>query len=525
LSVLLFCLFCPPCFAQNTLQLTTLLPELTELNYDNSEIADWLPAPESLYDSIHKPLFSLDSRHNWKPGERQLTSRLLLSAQSKTAASSYSLSSVFYQKLMRTASPFNRGQVSLLISSEGMVRHIALGNYRLQVGEGLCLGAYGVSQQPGNSFIIPAQGLSHPSLNGFALQLQQQRLSTVLWLSGTSRTASLEDGGITHLYESSLTSTGNKETVQEKTGGVIAAWQWPKLRLGAVYYHQSYDHSFTDTALASLQDLGGLFLNYTDTPVSLGLETNLAQHKLAQAFRLEYQLKGFYQSIRYFNRPECNPLPYDKTLQVFGQATGSRELSWDFSYKPMIRMTLSGRMAAFQDLTNATDTRWKERLIFAANWRERYWQSGITWYRFKKDAVAQFDSSSTGLLPTQNRFRAHWQQKLAAGLDYRLTGQYQHYLDQRVSRNGFSLQYALQYQFGKSELNLTFLTWSNQKSTYQPSESPSDEELLLQSDSDSAFRLRAGHRFNSRYSLSLSAYRPNRQVARQYYNLNLQADL
>lgn len=509
------------CFAQEILNVEIELPEITELTYDEIELQNWqVSTPDA--DLIHfKPVIKLQTRHNYQPDNDLLTSRLIFSATNSINLLSPVLNGIAYQKLQKINEPVNLYQLGLTLHPQSFIKTVTIGSFRLYAGEGLCLGSYNTPAKNKSNFIYSAQGLSHPALTGFTTQFHYKRIDLVGWASQTSRIAILQDNLISRLYESSLTITDNKDTTPEKTAGVIVASQHKNYHIGALYYHQAYNYDWSEAPPRPIENLVGIFADYNKKPIQIGAEVNLANEKTAQALNFRYQSKAVSQNLRYFLRPNWQKPSYSKTQQIFGQTAGNQEISWDISYKPMQRLTLSSRIAAFRDLINTTDTAWKERLIFAAKWHEKDWQSGLTWYRYRKTAIPVYDTLQTDLLPTQNRIRADWAKQITIAVQFSVTCQYQHYLDQKITKNGFSLQQGISYNTKPLDFEVSFLSWTNQKSLYQPTELLTYDELLLQSDSDTAFRANVKYNFSKNLSLNLSAYRPNKRVSRQSYWLNL----
>ncbi len=515
--------FSQPIIAQNTTPNQQQLPELTELNYDNLELQNWQPLEEITY--YKKTKSNIESRFNWLPDKEQLVSRLLFSSGTAYQMGVPYISGIFYNKVIERENPVLAGQIGLITNFNKLLKTLALGNFRLQAGEGLCLGSYSSQSRGQNSYIQPAHSLSHPSLTGAAAQLNMNKFNLIGWISQTQRTANLRDDKITYLYESNLYADNVQDRINENTNGIIALFIGSDFQLGSYYYHQSHEHSFADSTFTPVEDVYGLFTSYNTKSLGLGTETTLANDKFSRALRFDYRQKKITNTIRYFYRPNIYPLPYAKTALIFGQKTGSEELSWDISYKPVTHLNLISRIAAVKDLTGKTDTHWKERIILSAKWSEKDWQSGIIYYRFKKDAVILYDSLFTDILPTQNRWRANWKQKITSSLDYSLICQYQHYLDQKVSKNGISLQQSVAYDIDKISANLTFLIWSNQKSVLQAEELLTGEDYLSQSDTDSAFRISVNYKFSNLLKLYCNYYRPVKHQENQSLWLNCMAEL
>ena len=525
LFITFFICFAGGCLAQDSLHIEVELPELTELTYDETELLNWQLITLAKEIAFRKPNIRIGARHNLLPGKEILTNRLIFSATGGIGSSFPQLNGIFYQKLEPSKRPVNLGQFGLMGRCEKYVKMFALGSFRLQAGEGLCLGAYNTSGSRQNDVIHPASGLSHPALTGFAAQLNFRKIDVTGWLSQTSRIVSRQDDTILRFYESRLVTTETKEKTPEKTAGMIVSYYRQDYHLGALYYNQSYDYHLSDALGKPVKDAAGVFGIYKNKPFSLSGELNLANDKLAQAFNYRQQSTAFTQNLRYHYRPAMQKLPYSKTRQIFGQAAGNQEISWDLSYKPLNRLTLTARIAAFRVLTLNTDTSWKERLIWSANWREKDWHSSLTWYRFRKTAMPDYDTLYTELLPTQNRIRANWAKNITPQLQYGVICQYQHYLDRKVTRNGFSMQQSVKVNTKKLDWGVTYLAWTNQKSVYQPTELLTYDELLIQADSDTAFRAYFRYDFSKYLNLSLSAYRPNRRVSRQSYWLSVQTNL
>ncbi|MFO7659972.1 MAG: hypothetical protein R6V77_03580 [Candidatus Cloacimonadaceae bacterium] len=509
--------------AQDSLNTETDLPEITELNYDELEQQNWRlaePAKEEIY---YRPDIRLSTRHNYNPGKNLLTNRLIFKVQDNNQKYYPQFHAIGYQKLQLEKEPVNLAQLALSAETGSFVKQVILGKFRLQAGAGLCLGAYNNSAYQKKSYIQQAPGLSHPALTGFAAHLNFRQIDITSWISQTSRIAVMQNDTIVRLYESSLIITSDKEKILEKTAGLLISFQHQAYQIGVLYYNQSYDYAFAETTDKPVQQAAGIFAGYEKKPFALSGELNLTEDKPAQALHFRYQSKIIRQSLRYYHRPVGQKLPYSKTQQIFGQSAGSRELSWDLSYKPLKKLTLTSRIAAFQDLNNDTDTDWKERFILAAKWRDTDWQGNLTWYRFRKTAVPAYDTLFTELLPTQNRIRTAWSKQISKIIQYEVTCQYQHYLDKAFIRNGLSMQQTISYKTKKLDCEVAFLTWTNQKSVYQPTELLTNEELLIQADSDTAFRTNLRYRISRNFALNLTAYRPNWRVSRQSFSLHLQA--
>lgn len=498
-------------------------PELTELQYEKKEALSWQINSERLFFFYNEPAGRFQARQNWQPSSRHLTSRYFLQSNVPENISAPDLYLLFAQNLSDAEKPLNFGQVCVQLHGQNWLREIALGNFRLQAGEGLCLGNCGNSITAPVISLHPAPGLSHPSMNGAAIQTQFQALQTVIWFSSTSRLAHLQEGKISRLYESSLTDYSNKETVSERSGGALAAYNFRHLQFGGLFYSQNYDHPFVPDTDFVPNRVSGIFLKAEHSPLIFNWEADWNERQTAQAAKLTFLQSNLHQSLQFIQRPNSFPLPYDYTSQVFGSQSGKRELSWDITYRPVKILTLKGRFAAVNDLTETSDTKWKERTVLSSEWHEQNWRYSMTWYRFQKDALAVQDSVYRDLLPQQNRLQLNWRQRISPNLDYNITCQYQHYLTQNFTKNGISLLYGLAYHQKTTDWRLSFLTWTNQKSNYQPMDYPSDEELLLQSDTDSAFRFQFRQRLNKVISFAFSAYRPLKNISKQTYGLNLQA--
>ena len=510
--------------AQDSLNTQTELPEITELTYDEVEQQNWRLSEPAEPEIHYRPDLRLNTRHNFNPDKKSLTNRLLFSAIEQKGKIQTDIRGIGYQKLQRDFEPVNLAQFALTVETGIVLKQAVLGQFRLQAGEGLCLGAYNISNKRNSHFVQPAPGLSHPALTGFAAHLSYQKIELVSWISQTRRLASLQADKIVKLYESSLIITSDKERILEQTAGLLSVYKLQAFRFGALTYHQSYDHAFSESFVKPVKQATGIFAGYDKKPIELSAEFSLAGDVVAQAMHFSHESKFLRQSLRYYYRPVGQKLSYSKTQQIFGQATGSRELSWDLVYRPLRQLTLTSRIAAFQDQNNNSDTDWKERLILSARWREADWQGNLTWYRFRKTAVPTFDSLQAELLPTQNRIRALVSRQVTDRIEFVVTCQYQHYLEKSFTRNGLSLQQAVRVKTGKLDAEVIFLAWTNQKSAYQPSELLTQDELLLQADSDTAFRALLSYRFNQRFNLNCSAYRPNTRVSRQAYHLNLTAN-
>jgi hypothetical protein len=527
-SVLVFiAILCfPACLhSSDSLHFDITSPELVELNYENLELETWLPDETGLQTGRIKLNLQTESRHNWKPGDERLTNRLIISPSSRKASSNPYLYATFYQKLTDGGKPVNLARTTLMLSARNRFKNLTLGSFRLQAGEGLVLGSHFPSDKSQSRYIHPAYSLSHPALTGFAAELSLAGMDLVAWLSQTQRIAALERGKITRLYESSLTQTSDKGTAKESSGGVIAGFRRKYFSFGGYVYRQDYDKAFADTTLSILDKAGGFFAGYDNNPVTLGFETGFTGEGTAQSFSAGYRNGVVTHSLRYIYRPEAYPLSYSRTAQVFGQKTSREELSWDVRYRFLSNWLFISRIAAVKDLTDQADSDWKERLIFAVNHSGEDWQSGLTYYRFRRDAVPFQDTLSSEILPTQHRLKAHWVKDLSPRLTYRSSCQYQHYLDRKVSKNGFSLLQSVAFVSSKSDIGISFLTWTNQKSLYQPTELPSDDELLSAADSDSAVRLYVRQKIRDGLTVFFYAYRPLHKAGRQYFGLNLKAQI
>jgi hypothetical protein len=526
LAFLLFFLCIPLCIHSSDSLFTDVeTPELIELDYENLELETWLPDETGLQTGKKRPNLQTESRHNWKPGDERLTNRLIISPSSHKTSSNPYLYATFYQKLTDGDKPVNLASATLMLSTRNRLKNLTLGSFRLQAGEGLVLGSYSPSDKSQSRYIHPAYSLSHPALTGFAAELNLAGLDLVAWLSQTQRIAALNQGKIIRLYESSLTQTADKGMAKESSGGVIAGYRRKLFRFGGYIYHQDYDKAFADTTLSILDNVGGFFAGYDNKPVTLGFETGFTGGGTAQSLSAGYRNNVVTHLLRYIYRPEAYPLPYARTAQVFGQKTAREELSWDLRYRFMSNWLFISRIAAVKDVSDQADSNWKERLIFAVNHSGVDWQSGLTYYRFRRDAVPFQDTLSSGILPTQHRLKAHWEKGLSPRLTYKSSCQYQHYLDRKVTKNGFSLLQSVVYMSSKSDIGLSFLTWTNQKSLYQPTELPTDDELLASADSDSAFRLHIRQKFGDGLAVYFYAYRPLYKAGRQFFGLNLKAQI
>jgi hypothetical protein len=510
-----------PLIAQNNDFSYTPLPELSELNYDNAELLYWQMPADILLSSKGMQISKAESRFNWLPLTEQFTTRLLLSKSDLSSAGLPAYNAIFYQKLKQTANPINLGQIGLFYHNPRLLKTLAIGNFRLKAGEGLCLGSYQASHQNQSDLIVPAQGLSHPALTGFAARLNLIRTDLVFWLSQTQRLASMENNRITSLYESSLSINATKDRVSERTGGIVANYSRKKYNLGAYFYHRSLNYEWSDSLIAKAEDGYGLFGETDFKPVTLAFETFSSGDKIAKAIRIEHQTKGLTQSLHYFYRPSVQHLSYAKTEQVFGQQTGCEELSWDFRYKPAAGLTLISRVAMVKDLTAEADTHWKERLILSGVWHNQDRQCGLTYYRFRKDAIPLADTLYADLLSIQNRIKGNWNQKVASGLSYALSCQYQHYRDKKLSKNGVKLNQSFNYSFSGLSVTGAFLIWSNQKNQYQASELLDEDEYLAQSTAGSAFKISVKYMINNNYRLHIQFYRPIQNDAYQTLNCSV----
>jgi hypothetical protein len=289
------------------------------------------------------------------------------------------------------------------------------------------------------------------------------------------------------------------------------------------YYRQSLAHVFADSLLIPVSHLLGAFGTLQIKPLTLGFEAFPLHKQLAKAIRVEQQQKDFMQAFHYIYRPETQPLSYSKTLQIFGQKTAKEELSWDIRYKQSSGLTLTSRIAMVKDLSAITDIHWNERVILSAYWHNQSRTAGITYYRFRKDAVPALDTLYSEFLPVQNRIKGSWKQDITEDLSYSINCQYQHYRDNKLSKNGISFNQSFDYTKGKLDCSLALLIWANQKNLYQDSELLYNDDYLAQSDTDTAFRVSVKYLMFNNYRLILQAYRPNHYITKQSYNFSLSA--
>lgn len=508
-------------FSTDSLYYETNLPETIELSYDNLEQQYWLP-----FDDIYM-LFKSRYNHKaeirsyWKPSAQTLTNRLLLSPETNKREKNPQFHGVFYQQLDKDKPPENITQVGIFTHNQNLLKTITFGNFRLQAGTGLFLGALNKSAAQRSRYIYPAYSMSQPAMTGMAAELQLDRFDVVGWLSQTSRYATLSESKIDKLYTSRLIITSNKDKVTEQTGGVISAFNHKSYSFGSYFYQQSFNRSFTDDKSPRQSEIFGLYSNWKILPFNLEAEAGTAEGKTATAIYARYRSKNISQSLHYIDRPYFYPLSYAKTEQVFVSYTGRREISWDTTLKPDKDWRVILRVAGVKELTPAADSQWKERLIFSMQRKIGNSQVGLNYYRFRKDAMPFYDTLNTEILPVQNRLKAFWTKQLSNSIRWQTVCQYQHFMDRKVTRNGFSMLQSAHYTSGKTKLGLSYLVWVNQKTLYQPSDLFTDEELLIQQDSDAAFRLNF-YRLVSRWlSMDLRIYRPVRRVSRQTYYLGL----
>ncbi len=505
--------------------ITDPLPELTELDYERAEVQTWLPAQDSLTHFLSDRPHQLEARLNWRPGDRALTSRMLLSARGERKAGQPELNGVFYQSVQKGEIPAIRIRLGLQATTRSWLRSFYIGHFRLQAGEGLCLGAYGGGDRQAGRMVYPAPGLSHPALTGVAAQAAFGRLEFTGWISNTLRYATLEDGMVSRLYESDLVDPSTKGRAAERTGGLIAAYRLGRLDFGALCYSQCLDQSAADAASDYPGQAGSLFGSYQFKPLTVSLETLWAGEHPACALRIGHESARLAQAWQLVSGPDGGKLSYARTRRVFGQSAAGRELSWDIRYRLVSKITLTARIAARDGLSGEADSGRKQRTVWSAAWRDSGRESGLTWYRFSRDSAALTDSAGAGLLPVQNRVKVFWAKEISPRISYRAACQYQHYRDLKLAKNGFSLQQTLHYRHGRLEAGLTFQTWADQQSVYQATDIPSDEELLLQADSDTALRLSLACPVKARAGFSLYVYLPFRRAGRRSFRLGLQARL
>jgi len=501
------------------------MPELTELIYEQLELTNWTTVADTTQATQIKRVRQIESGNYWQPDKEQFVSRVLLTVNRKIASNSFTVRSVVYNKFQSGKTPVNTIRSGLFVHTPSRLKSFAIGTFRIQAGEGLNLGCYCFLNKDKNDIINPAPALTHPALTGAAAELGDNDFSIVGWLSQTTRFASLQEGKISKLYESSLVDADTKDKVHEQTGGLVAAWKLSRIKLGGYWFEQVYDYGFVQTIPSPQQDFYGLFAEYKAKPFTLAMENGFTGSVASRALRLEHQMPLLSQKLRYYYRADAFPSSYARTQQVFGQKTASEEISWDIAAKPLPHYSFTCRIAAVKDISDITETHWKERLILGVSRQDKGRRIGLTYYRFKKDTVPFYDSLATDILPTQNRFKAAVRQALTKHLDYQITAQYQHYLDRKVTRNGFSLQHTIFYDTPKTDISLSLITRSNQKSLYQPTDILTDDELLIQSDSDTDLRLHISYKFSKVFNASLSVYRPLKQADRQSLRLNLQAYL
>jgi hypothetical protein len=495
-------------------------PELTELTFDDYDLEGWLPDTENYVRLAKRPGLRLETRHKYIPGRDYLTNRFLLIPERKNAGFVPNAYVVYYQKLRKAYYPENLGQAGLFFNTKGLVSQVVLGNFSLKAGEGLSLGCSN-ARGWGQDLINPAFTLSHPVLSGAAVQLKYHDLESVVWLSQTERLATMEGDKIVRLYESLISDLKDKDKIQEKTNGIIVKYSHGTYYMGAHYYQQDYSKLFADSTFNPVSDVLGLWGSIKQKRYTFSAEASLIDDKAALGGSFSSHTWSLSHTLRYIYRPETGPLSFSRTKQIFGQRTAAQEISWDSQYAPTEHLILMSRIAAYNELNQDIETKWKERLILSADRRDNTYMAGLTWYRFQRDAVSAFDSLGSEILPTQNRLKAHWYQDLSRFLKVGSVIQYQHYLDQNFSKNGFSLQQSVDYKFVKAHVKLSFLGWVNQKSSYQPSEDQADEELLIQAGSDSALRLQLDYRFNNAIDLGLGTYFPFKNTASRSFQLNL----
>lgn len=513
--------FCVSLYAADSLEVSSTLPEITELEHDTLELQYWHPDENLWHEKAFLKHLKLDTRHTYKPVTEQLTSRIILSGMDKSTYQAFPrVHALFYQKVQQNSDPTNLAQIGLFVSHQNVLQKLSLGNFRLHVGEGLTLGSYQGHKSKAD-IIQPAQGLSHPALTGFAGHAQISKLDFVGWLSKTSRVAYINNSKIEKLYQSSLVVSDSKETALESTKGVVTGYFGQRLNLGGYMYQQSYNYDFADVDLCVPQHAYGFFGGYQHKPVSLGFESLLMQKKANRAVRLEYKTPELAQSFRFFYKDDTMPFAYARTEQIFGQQTGVEELSWDSITKPFAGIFITTRVAMVKALSGSSDSRWKERLIVSIRYKEQMRSTDITLYRFKKDALTTLDTLWADVLPTQHRIKAQVEQKLMQKLKYKTACQYQHFQGKKVLNNGFSMQHSLSFNTSTMDAHIAFIAWSNQKNLYQLTESLTTDELLIQADTDTALKLALRQKIGKTARLSLGIYRPLKHLSKQTYSLSI----
>ena len=503
-----------------------VLPEITELNYDLTERLEWQP---SAFTDWNHP-YALEGRIFYRPDLNYAASRLLLFPGKRAKADNAYIKLLGYHKLRQQDKPYQVGRAGLYSQSSGVIRSFAIGSFTLSAGEGLCLAIEDRNKSGSGQTILPVSALSHPSFTGAAFTAGYRQTTVTAWLSATNRLALLDDNRISHLYISDLVDPAGKDIVQETSSGFILnsdllSEKHRLARLGGFFYQQSFVHYFSTNSYDRKRQISAIFGLLRHKALELGFETDLEADKPAWAVQSGYNSELLKQILRYYNRPAVLYPSYSQTRQIFGQQTGCEEISWDSICEITKEVDLTVRIAAVKYFADSSSTRWKERAILAIKAHKPSWQAGLNYYRFRKDLIAAYDSLEEAVLPTQNRFKAFWKQEFSQALSYSMSCQYQHYLDRKFTKNGFALQHSFAYKGKKADCNLAFITWTNQKTAYTSTDLLTDDELLLQADSDSALRFHISYHFVPSFKVSASIYRPFRDIATQAYSLNLQITL
>jgi len=548
---LLFSLLC--------LALATHLPALEEIIPSENELPElmtdqldatnsrWLVQPDSLSTAAGQPLIILPAPQirtycTWSPENRQLIWKQGFYAGEKNSDVFLNL----HDRIRDGLEPEDHLRLVLRYQASDphqLLRTVILGEYNVRFGLGLVTGsassAWNKAASKEGVGLSPAVNPLRPSYFGTALQLGRQvvyrpnqtfRLSPrlTLWHTYWFQESKFLPGQAQQYHYSHnfsflepINAMTDKILMEKIVGISLSSPLTAKTEAGILYYYQQYYYLLGTKPMINFNQVCSFYGIWKTGPGNLTSEAALSEQKPHLAVSFEPVSRAFPQRFSYVRRSDAAPLLHSYVRQTFGQTYNYEEINWDARSPISSGWIITSRIALRKNLSATPVSRWQDRSILSAEKNTRKQKFSLSWYQFRRSAVAEVDTSWQELLPTQNRLKAEFSQTLTDHWTGKLAGQYQHYRNISLIRNGFRQDIVLQGNYHPFDLSLKCSTWSMLRSTSSLVTS-ADETILSQvSGSDTALHLTLKYHWRKHLACSLTANRPLLHPENQTYSFSL----
>lgn len=300
------------------------------------------------------------------------------------------------------------------------LRELHFGSIRPAWGEGIVFRRS--NDNKGIGALSPAPHPHSYSPLGAALLTGKHNFSFFALASLQNRRVSLSEDRISHLYQ----SRGEKIASSAErivSGGM--AYEPGILKLGTLFYLQSYDRRFTDPEYAKHLDAISAFAGLKGETMHIEAEAALLNQN--QALQAEAGLKLQELDQRWgFSWREGSQMPaYASRPAVLSAKGKGYELNWDLDYRADNATSLGFQQALFCRQHSLENPKWLSR----SNFYLRYAPQGaiylLQFTRFDKEVIAEQDSSYQNTRPVHYRALLKLQHGISKNLSFNMQFRYQ----------------------------------------------------------------------------------------------------